>query len=121
MKEFVWKWMFLASAVFCFSLALSLGIAYWLFKTAPGNEYTLLFASGFGFAIGFFGLGAVVCFLFDKLSNMEPIFEEKESEIFTKILKELPFLFFALLYFFALAVYLGLFLIILTFIKNSCI
>lgn len=119
MKEFVWKWLFLASLVFCFSLTLSSLIAFWLYKTAPTSEYTQLFASGFGFAIGFIGLGAVVCYLFDRLSHMEPVFTETANEIVNKVLKELPFLFFALLYFFGLAIYTGLFIIILTYIKSS--
>lgn len=121
MKEFVWKWLFWASLVFCFSLALSLCVAYLLYNTAPHNEYTPLFASGFGFAVGFFGLGGIIFFLFDRLSNMEPILKEVENEFFNKVLKELPFLFFALLYFFSLALYVGLFLLILTYIKNSCV
>lgn len=120
MKEFIWKWIFWASVVFCSSLSISLLIAYLLYSTAPSNEYTPVFASGFGFAIGFFGLGGVIFFLFDKLSNIEPVFD-MDNEIFNKVVKELPFLFFALLYFFTLAVYMGLFMIVITYIKNSCV
>ena len=118
MKEFVWKWLFWASVVFSLTLSLALLAAYLLYSTAPSNEYTPMFASGFGFALGFFGLGSVIFFLFDRLSNMEPVFDV-DNEIFNKVIRELPFLFFALLYFFSLAVYMGFFLVVLNYIRNS--
>ncbi len=121
MKVFIWKWLFWSSLVFCSLLSISLIIAYLLYTTAPNNEYTPVFASGFGFAIGFFGLGGIIFFLFDKLSNMEPILKDIDNEFFNKVVRELPFLFFALLYFFTLSVYVGLFMLILNYIKNSCI
>ena len=121
MKVFIWKWLFWSSLVFCSLLSISLIIAYLLYTTAPNNEYTPVFASGFGFAIGFFGLGGIIFFLFDKLSNMEPILKDVDNEFFNKVIRELPFLFFALLYFFTLSVYVGLFMLILNYIKNSCI
>lgn len=121
MKVFIWKWLFWSSLVFCSLLSISLIIAYLLYTTAPNNEYTPVFASGFGFAIGFFGLGGIIFFLFDKLSNMEPILKDIDNEFFNKVIRELPFLFFALLYFFTLSVYVGLFMLILNYIKNSCI
>ncbi len=121
MKEFIWKWLFWASVVFCSMLVASLLIAYLLYTTAPSNEYTPIFASAFGFAIGFFGLGGTIFFLFDKLSNMEPIIKDVDNQYFNIAIKELPFLFFALLYFFSLAVYMGIFMMVLNYVKNSCV
>lgn len=118
MKEFLWKWLFWASAAFCGLLTLSLLVAYLLYSTAPSNTYTPLFASGFGFTIGFFGLGAVVVFFFDKLSKKTIIFEEVENELFNRVIREMPFFFFALLYFFSLTAYFGIFLLSLTYIEG---
>lgn len=121
MKEFIWKWLFWASVIFCVLLSISLWVAYLLYSTAPNNEYTPVFASGFGFAIGLFGLAAIIFFLFDKLTNMEPITKETDNELFNKIIKETPYFFFTILYFFTLALYMGLFMLVLTYIKNSCV
>jgi len=62
MKEFIWAWIFWASVVFCSLLGISLTTAYWLYSTAPTNNNTPIFAAGFGFALGFFGLGAMTVF-----------------------------------------------------------
>lgn len=121
MKEFIWRWMFWASLVFCLLLSISLMVAYLLYSTAPNNEYTPIFATSFGFAIGFFGLGAVTVFFFDKIASSGPVFKETENEFFNKVIKELPFLFFGLLYFFTLALFMGLFMLVLTYIRNSCV
>ena len=121
MKDFIWIWLFWASVVFCSLLSISLLIAYLLYTTAPNNEYTPVFASGFGFAIGFFGLGAVIFFMFDKLTNREPLIKALDNEFVNVVIKELPFLFFSLLYFFSLALYVGLFMLVLNYIRNSCI
>ncbi|HNX74600.1 MAG TPA: hypothetical protein PLM07_10655 [Candidatus Rifleibacterium sp.] len=119
MKEFVWAWIFWASVVFCGLLAFSMGIAYLLYSTSPQNIYTPVFAFGFGSALGFFGLGALLVFVFDRFSTKNPIFKEVENEFFNKVIKEMPFFFFAMLYFFAMAIYMGLFLLVMTFIRNS--
>lgn len=121
MKEFVWAWIFWASVIFCTLLATSMIVAYALYSTAPQNIYTPVFASGFGFALGFFGLGAIMVFAFDRFSTKTPIFKEVENEFFNKVIKEMPFFFFALLYFFSLSIYMGLFLLVLTYIRNSCV
>ena len=121
MKEFVWAWVFWASVVFCGLLAISMIAAYGLYSTAPHNLYTPVFAAGFGFALGFFGLGAVIVFVFAKFSTVTPVFKEVENEFFNKVIKEMPFFFFALLYFFSLSIYMGMFLLVLTYIRNSCV
>jgi len=69
MKEYLWRWLFWASFTFCFLLAISLLIAYWLFSTAPNSPNTPVFAIGFGFALGFIGLGSITLILFDRISN----------------------------------------------------
>ncbi|HAE37545.1 MAG TPA: hypothetical protein DCG57_02765 [Candidatus Riflebacteria bacterium] len=120
MKEFLWGWIFWASVVFCGLLTASLLVAYGLYSTAPMNNYTPVFAAGFGFALGFFGLGAVTIFFFDQFSRKNMIFQEVENELFNKVIREMPFFFFALMYFFALSVYMGIFLLVLTYIRNSC-
>lgn len=121
MKEFVWAWIFWASVVFCGLLTISMVAAFSLYSTAPQNIYTPVFAAGFGFVLGFFGLGAVIVFAFDKFSTTPIIFKEVENEFFNKVIKEMPFFFFALLYFFSLSIYMGLFLLVLTYIRNSCV
>ena len=121
MKEFIWAWIFWASVVFCTLLGVSLIVAFMLYSTAPQNMYTPVFAAGFGFALGFFGLGAIMVFAFDRFSSKNTIFKEVENEFFNKVIKEMPFLFFALLYFFSLSVYMCLFLLVLTYIRNSVV
>jgi hypothetical protein len=120
MKEFVWSWIFWASVVFCSLLAISLLIAYWLYSTAPNNPHTPIFAAGFGFAFGFFGLGAMVVFAFDRFSRKNLVFKEIENELFNKVIKEMPFFFFAVLYFFSMSIYMGFFVLVLSYIKNAC-
>ncbi|NLM17395.1 MAG: hypothetical protein GX221_06730 [Candidatus Riflebacteria bacterium] len=121
MKDFMWKWLFQFSSVFCVLLAASLVLAYTLYNTAPSNAYTPVFASAFGFALGFIGLGAFIINCFDKLQHAEPIFEETKHEIMNRVIREMPFFFFALLYFFSLALYMGLFILFLTYIRNTFI
>jgi hypothetical protein len=82
--------------------------------------YSQVFAAGFGFALGFFGLGAVSVFFFVIFSRKYLIFQEVENELFNKVIREIPFFFFALMYFFTLSVYMGIFLLVLTYIRNSC-
>lgn len=120
MKEFIWAWIFWASVVFCSLLGVSLTTAYWLYSTAPMNNNTPIFAAGFGFALGFFGLGAMTVFVFDRFSRKNVIFKEVENEFFNKVIREMPFFFFAIAYFFSMAVYMALFLLILSYIQNSC-
>lgn len=120
MKEFIWSWIFWGSVVFCSLLATSLIIAFWLYSTAPGNPHTPIFASGFGFSMGFFGLGALLVFVFDRFSKKNLVFKEVENEFFNKVIKEMPFFFFAVLYFFSLSVYMGMFLMVLSYIETAC-
>ena len=120
MKEFIWAWFFWFSVVFCTLLTTSLMVAYWLYSTAPSNANTPLFASGFGFILGFIGLGAMTIFVFDKFSQKNVIFKEVENEFFNKVIREMPFFFFALSYFFTMSVYMGMFLLILSYVKNAC-
>ena len=120
MKEFIWAGLFWASVVFCSLLAISLLIAYWLYSTAPLNNNTPVFASGFGFGLGFLGLGAMTIFTFDKFSRKNIIFKEVENEFFNKVIREMPFFFFAILYFFMMAVYMGIFILVLSYIQNAC-
>ena len=121
MKEFIWSWIFWASSAFCTLLGVSLIVAYALYSTAPQNIYTPVFAAGFGFSLGFFGLGAILVFAYDRFSNMNPIFKEIDNEFFNKVIKEMPFLFFAMLYFFSLLLYMVFFLLVLTYIGNTCV
>jgi len=121
MKEFIWAWLFWASVAFCGLLSISLLVAYTLYSTAPMNSYTPVFASGFGFALGFFGLGAITVFAFDTFARKNLILKEVENEFFNKVIKEMPFFFFALLYFFSMSIYMGMFLLVLTYIRNSCV
>lgn len=121
MKEFIWAWLFWASTIFCTLLAFSLGIAYLLYSTAPLNTHTPVFATGFGFAFGFFGLGAVTVFAFDQFSKKNLVFKEVENEFFNKVVREMPFFFFSIAYFFALSIYMGIFMLVLTYIRNSVV
>ena len=121
MKEFLWKWLFVASVVFFGLLIISLLIAYALYSASPDNEYTPVFALGFGFALGFFGLGAVTLSAFDKLITQPIIFEETDHEIFNRIIQEAPFFFFSLQFFFSLVAYMGIFLMVISYIRNSFI
>jgi hypothetical protein len=119
MKEFLWAWLFVGSLAFCTLLTVSLTIAYVLFATAPLNPHTPVFASGFGFAFAFFGLGALMVFAYDRLSIYMEHVSEIDNEFFRKVIREMPFFFFALVYFFLLAVYMGIFLLMLTYIRNA--
>jgi len=119
MKEFLWAWLFWASLVFCGLLAASLLTAFWLFSTAPMNPHTAIFASGFGFAFGFLGLGAFTLILFDKLSRRLEQNPHHDGEFFQKLIREMPFLFFTLIYFFAMAGFIGIFLLMLSYIKTA--
>ncbi len=121
MKEFIWRWLFWASATFFSLLSISLLAAYALYTTAPTNCYTHVFASGFGFILGFLGLGFAYAYLFDKLNSTPIIFKESDNEIFNRVIKEAPFFFFALLFFFSIVLYMGLFLLVLSYVKNSCL
>ena len=119
MKEFLWAWLFWGALVFCSVLTTSLFAAYWLFSTAPYNPHTPLFAAGFGFVFGFLGLGAVMIFTYDRISTKMELITEIENEFFRKVIREMPFFFFALSYFFSMALFMGIFLVTLTYIKNS--
>lgn len=119
MKVFLWSWIFWLSVIFCTLLVTSLLIAYWLYSTAPQNEHTPVFATGFGFAFGFFGLGAVTLIAFEHFSKKNIIFKEVENEFFNRVIREMPFFFFSLMYFFSLSVYMGIFLLVLSYVRNS--
>ena len=121
MKEFIWKWAFWGSVLFFGILSVSLLISYTLYTTAPENTYTPVFASGFGFVFGFFGLGFITLYTFDKLETSPLIYKETENEILNRVIKEAPFFFFALTFFFSMVVYMGIFLLVLSYIRNSCI
>lgn len=118
MKEFVWSWFFWLSFVFCSLLAVSLVIAYWLYSTAPQNQHTPIFATGFGFVLGFFGLGVLTASAFEHFSKKNLIFKEFENEFFNRVIREVPFLFFALFYFFSLSLYIGIFMLVLGYIEK---
>ncbi len=119
MKEFLWGWLFLGSLVFCGLLVGSLLTAYALYTTAPLNPHTPVFAAGFGFAFGFLGLGALCLIFFDKLARKTKLKEETDSEMFKKVVNEMPFFFFSLIYFFSLALFMGIFLLMLSYIRNA--
>lgn len=120
MKEFLWSWIFWASFIFCTLLSSSLIVAYSLFSTAPHNPNTPIFAIGFGFAFGFIGLGGFTVMFFDRLTHKVDVLEEAEGELFKKVVKEMPFFFFALIYFFSLALFMGMLLLMIPFIRNAC-
>lgn len=119
MKEFLWRWLFWASTVFFGLLVISLLIAYSLYSASPDNEYTPIFACGFGFMLGFIGLGSVTLAAFDKLNTTPIIFSDTDNETFNRVLKEAPFFFFALQFFFSFVIYMGLFLLVLSYVRNS--
>ncbi len=105
--------------VFCTILSVSLVTAYILFSTAPFNPHTSIFAAGFGFAYGFLGLGALTLIFFDRIGKHLKKTGENEAEFFKKVIKEMPFFFFSLLFFFGLAIYMGIFILVLGYIKNA--
>ncbi|HOY66306.1 MAG TPA: hypothetical protein PLP29_05405 [Candidatus Ozemobacteraceae bacterium] len=119
MKEFLWAWLFWASVVFCSLLVISLGASWLLFSAAPNHQHTWIFATGFGFSFGFIGLGALTVFVFDKFSRKFRPKEEVEGEFFRKIVRESPFFFFTLLFFFSMALYIGILLLMLPYIKTA--
>lgn len=120
MREFIWAWLFWAALVFCTLLTASLGIAYWLFSTAPQNPHTPVFAAGFGFAFGFIGLGTLMAIAYDRVAVKMEFTPEVDNEFFRKVIREMPFFFFSLAYFFSLALFIGIFLLMLTYIRNAC-
>jgi len=120
MKEFLWAWLFWLAFVFCGLLAFSLLLAWAFFSTAPNNPHTPVFAIGFGFALGFIGLGALTVFFYDRLVKHNELIGEEDGELLRKIVREMPFFFFSLVYFFVLAVYMGVFILMLPFIRNAC-
>jgi len=121
MKEFLWSWLFWISLVFCSILCTGLVAAFVLFSTAPNNPHTPIFAAGFAFTFGFLGLGALTFFFFDKISRKMDTTPDVDGEFFKKVVKEMPFFFFSLSYFFALAIYMAIFLLMLPYIKNACL
>ncbi len=120
MKEYFWRWLFWGSVIYCGLLAISLIVAYLLFSTAPNSPNTPVFAIGFGFAVGFVGLGAVTLLLFDRLSKKLDITPEEEGELFRKVIRETPFFSFSLLYFFALGLFIGIIMLMIPYIRNAC-
>lgn len=120
MKEYFWRWLFWGSVIYCGLLAFALVVAYWLYSTAPNSPNTPVFAIGFGFAIGFVGLGAVVLLLFDRISKRLDVTPEDEGELFRKIVRETPFFSFSLLYFFALGFFVGIIMLMIPYISNAC-
>lgn len=120
MKEYLWRWLFWASLVFCSLLATSLLIAYWLFSTAPHHPNTPVFAVGFALTFGFIGLGSLTMLLFSRISRRLDATPEEEGELFRKLVRESPFFAFSLLYFFSLLVFMGIFLLMIPYIKNAC-
>ena len=120
MKEYLWRWIFWASMVYCGLLATSLIVAYVLFSTAPNNQNTPVFAIGFGLAFGFFGLGSLTLILFERISRKMDDTPEEEGEFMLKVIRETPFFSFSLLYFFGLALFMGIFMLMLSYIRNAC-
>ncbi|MBI3037809.1 hypothetical protein HYY75_01980 [bacterium] len=119
MKDYVWIGLFWGSLGFCGLEALSLLVAYVLFSTAPHNPHTSVIAIGFGFLLGFCGLGAMTMVIFDRISHRFETAQEGEASLVKKIIKETPFFFFALFYFFALAFFLGVFLLMMPYLQNA--
>ncbi|MBF0501228.1 MAG: hypothetical protein HQM09_13905 [Candidatus Riflebacteria bacterium] len=120
MKEYLWSWIFGVSLVFCTLLTASLLIAFKLYSTAPQNANTPVFAIGFGFAFGFIGLGASTFLLYDRLVRKLDLIGEDEGELVRKVVREMPFFFFSILYFFILALYMGIFMLMIPFIRTAC-
>ena len=120
MKEYLWRWLFWGSLIYCGLLALSLVVAFLLFSTAPHSPNTPIFAIGFSFAVGFFGLGAMTFILFDRISKRIDITPEEEGEMFRKIVRETPFFSFSLLYFFGLGLFMGIIMLMIPYITNAC-
>ena len=119
MKDFLWAWLFWASTIFCTLLAVSLLAAWLLFSTAPHHQHTWIFSAGFGFVFGFIGIGSLTLFVFDRFSRKFREKEEAEGELFRKIIRETPFFFFTLFFFFAMALYTGILLLMLPYIKTA--
>ncbi|MFZ2958997.1 MAG: hypothetical protein WA705_19085 [Candidatus Ozemobacteraceae bacterium] len=120
MKEFAWAWVFWITTAFCSLLVVSLLIAFKLFQTAPQNANTPVFAIGFGFVFGFVGLGASTLFFYDRLVRRLDVTKEEDGELVRKVIRETPFFFFSLIYFFVLAVYMGVFMLMIPFIRAAC-
>ncbi|MBF0409351.1 MAG: hypothetical protein HQM10_18570 [Candidatus Riflebacteria bacterium] len=119
MKQFLWFWFFSVSFVFTGILAISLGLSYILFSTAPHNPYTPVFAIAFGFIFGFTGLASLTFLFYDGLVNKLNFFEEEEGELVKKVVREAPFFFFSLIFFFIMGLYMGVYMMIINFIRNA--
>ena len=119
-KEFVWAWIFGLSTVFCSLLAASLWVAYLFFSTAPHNQYTPVFAIGFGFVFGFIGLASITFVFYDRLVKKLDLVSEEEGELVRKVVRETPFFFFSILFFMAMAMYMGFFMLMIPFIRTAC-
>ena len=120
MRPQLWGWLFAGSLAFCTMLALALLIAFALFKVAPHNEHTPLFATGFGFTIGFIGLGTLTLLLFDRMARRLDLLRDREGDLMRKVVRESPFFFFSLMFFFLLAAFIGFFVLMLPYIKHAC-
>lgn len=120
MKEYLWRWLFWGSLVFCGLLAAALLIAFWLYSTAPHNPNTPIFGIGFGFAFGFIGLGSLTLILFDRISKRLDTTKEEDGEFVRRIVRETPFFSFSLLYFFSLAMFMAIFMMMIPYIRNAC-
>jgi hypothetical protein len=120
MRPYMWGWLFAGSLAFCGLLALGLLIAFALFYVAPHNQHTPLFAAGFGFTLGFIGLGTMTVLFFDRITRRLDLLQDREGDLLRKVVKESPFFFFSLLYFFMLAAFIGFFLMMLPYIKHAC-
>ncbi len=120
MRPFLWGWLFAGSLLFCGLQVVALLIAFTLFYVAPHNEHTPVFATGFAFTLGFLGLGTMTVLFFERIGRRVDLLRDREADLMRKIIKESPFFFFSLLYFFLLAAYIGFFVLMLPYIKHAC-
>lgn len=120
MREYIWRWLFWSSVVFCGLLSSGLVVAYILYSAAPHNPNTPVFAMGFGFTFGFIGLSALTVILFDRVSKRLDTTPEEEGELMKRLARETPFFTFSLLLFFSLALFMGIFMLMLPYIRNAC-
>ena len=117
-KEFLWAWIFVLTTAFCLLLAITLGVTYLFFSTAPSNQYTPVFAIGFIF--GFTGLASITFLFYDRLVKKLDLLSDEEGELMRKVVREAPFFFFSLLFFFAMAMYMGFFMLMVPYIRTAC-
>ena len=120
MKEFLWAWIFGFTTVFCTLLAISLGVAYLLFSTAPNTQYTPVFSIVFVFVCGFVGLASITFIFYDRMVKRLDTLADEEGELMRKVIREAPFFFFSMLFFFSMAIYMGIFMLMVPYIRTAC-